>query len=292
MYFATLRPAENSVPSALAHVVAVPRERDLLPRRLLRELLERLAADELVVELHERAVAQVVRREVIVLDLLRDEAAAERRHRLVARCPRATRGSPLHLRRRCRRPAAATESSPTRACSWDRCARRRCRDAELRAGLEQRVAHGLALVPRPEQLPAGLARPCRGAARGPCGRRSSTVLMLKNLMSGIGLPVAFAMTFGGVRALHLVAVRPCAPALVHERALVALAVGVVAAGLDVELHPVQRGRTADEVELVRREVKQDRVADDVAVMVARDELLRRVDAEVVERVDAEIGEAP
>jgi hypothetical protein len=55
----------------------------------------------------------------------------------------------------------------------------------------------------------------------------------------------------------------------------------------VVLHPVQRGRAADQVEAVRRKVEQDRVADHVAVVIARDKLLRRVDAEVVERVDAE-----
>ena len=43
------------------------------------DLLERLAADELMVELHECAVAEVLGGEVVVLDVVRNEAAAERR---------------------------------------------------------------------------------------------------------------------------------------------------------------------------------------------------------------------
>jgi hypothetical protein len=66
-------------------IVAVPEERDLLARRIGRHLLERGAADEIVIELHERAVAQIVRREVVVGDALGIEAAAQRGHGFVAR---------------------------------------------------------------------------------------------------------------------------------------------------------------------------------------------------------------
>src|SRR5690606_37055577 len=69
----------------LRDVLAVPGERDLAARRLLGHLLERLAADEVVVELHERAVADLVRRDVVVLDVVRGEAAGETARRLVAR---------------------------------------------------------------------------------------------------------------------------------------------------------------------------------------------------------------
>src|SRR6185369_4829352 len=75
---------------------------------------------------------------------------------------------------------------------------------------------------------------------------TSTVLIWKNLMSGIGLH-----DLRRVRALHLITVR-LPLALVHERALVALELRVVAAGRYVVLHPVQRGRAADQIETVRR----------------------------------------
>src|SRR5215470_4973620 len=74
-------------------IFAVPRERDLLAMRLLRDLLERLAADELVVELNERPVADLVRRDVVVLDVLRDVAAGETAGGFVA-----PRGQPFAVR--------------------------------------------------------------------------------------------------------------------------------------------------------------------------------------------------
>ena len=46
--------------------------------RLACDLLQRFAADEVVVELDERAVAELVRRQVVILDIVRDEAAADR----------------------------------------------------------------------------------------------------------------------------------------------------------------------------------------------------------------------
>ena len=65
---------------------------------------------------------------------------------------------------------------------------------------------------------------------------------------------------------------------------------LVAAGLGVELDPVRRRRAADEHELVLLEVEQDAVADDVAAVAARHELLGAVDREIVEAVDREVRE--
>src|SRR5204863_2286660 len=59
-------------------------ERHLLAVWPLRLLLERRAPDEIVVELHVRPVAEVPGRQVVVLDVRRVEAAANRRLRLVA----------------------------------------------------------------------------------------------------------------------------------------------------------------------------------------------------------------
>ncbi len=67
------------------HIVAVPEKRDLLTRWVCRHLLEGSSADKVVIELHEWAIAQVVRRQVVVGDVLGVEASAERRHRFVAR---------------------------------------------------------------------------------------------------------------------------------------------------------------------------------------------------------------
>ena len=151
-------------------VVGVPGERDLAAMRLAGDLLERFAADEVVVELDERAVADLVRRHVVVLDVVRDEAAADRAGGLVARSPAATRGTSSSSRR-CRRRAAARESSPTRAC-WSR--RRASRPASARTPCRpRRSRRGSPRAPRTGPRSRGPARrPCRGAACAPCGRRS------------------------------------------------------------------------------------------------------------------------
>ena len=93
------------------------------------------------------------------------------------------------------------------------------------------------------------------------------------------------------RALHLEAVE-LATFLVHGRAFVAMERHVVVAGLGVVLNPVVRGRAADEADHVLLEVEEDRVADHVAVVVDGRELLRLVDAEVLEGVDAGRLEEP
>src|SRR5688572_7022267 len=69
----------------LRHVVPMPGEGHLLAMRLVCDLLQRFAADEVVVELDKRAVAELVRREVVILDIVRDEAAADRASGFVAR---------------------------------------------------------------------------------------------------------------------------------------------------------------------------------------------------------------
>ena len=51
--------------------------------RLIGDLLEGVTADEIVIELHVEAVAEFVRRRVVVLDILGDEAAGDRAGRLV-----------------------------------------------------------------------------------------------------------------------------------------------------------------------------------------------------------------
>src|SRR5688500_17916908 len=61
----------------LGHVVDVPGERHLAAVRLAGQFLQGFPADEVVVELDERAVAHFVRRNVVVLDVGRGEAAAD-----------------------------------------------------------------------------------------------------------------------------------------------------------------------------------------------------------------------
>ena len=176
------------------------------------DLLQRLAPDEVVVELDERPVAQLVGRQVVVLDVRWRRSCRRSSRCLRSRSPAATRGT-ASCARRCRPPAAARESSRTPAC----CSRRRAR----------RPAPGRSPC-RPRRWPRGSRRPrsygpqisSPGAPAMPCRRQRTLrplmliASMLKNLMSGSGPPLSFSSTWRGVRPLDLVAVvtsrrRPC-----------------------------------------------------------------------------------
>ena len=95
---------------------------------------------------------------------------------------------------------------------------------------------------------------------------------------------------GRVRALDLEAIVPADDRLAagdRGRSIVAGELDLPAAGLRVELHPVDGRRAADQIELVLRLAKHDHVADDVAVIAARRELLGPVGREVRKAVGRE-----
>src|SRR5581483_7532994 len=214
-------------PDRASDVLAVPGECHLPPRRLAHRL-ERIAAGEVVVVLDERAVTEVPRSRVVVLDVVRVEAAAERAGRFVP-----VAGQPLavglHL--------LAGEDGGERAGDPSRLERVRCVDAgadlaepELLAGLDDRALDLVSLLPRPEQLEPGRARHAvverahlAAGDRQPAhveeldlGQRPAGRL-LQHLQRG--------------RSLHLIAVEPAAAGRVDGGSLVALAPDVVAARL-------------------------------------------------------------
>ena len=115
--------------------------------------------------------------------------------------------------------------------------------------------------------------------------------MLKNLISGMGPPFSLSriwFAFGPWIWKRYVAADHGLAARVAGGALVARGLDVVAAGRCVELEPVGRRRAADVDQLVGRQVEQDAVADHVAVVVARREVLRAIHRELRERVEREI----
>ncbi len=69
---------------------------------------------------------------------------------------------------------------------------------------------------------------------------------------------------------------------VHETAIVTIDLYVVAAGRCMKLHPVTGGRPVDYADLMVLQAKQNRVADDVAIVVADNELFCLVTAEILE----------
>src|SRR5690606_19933356 len=274
----------------LADVVRVPRERDLLAVRLVGDLLECLTADEVVVELHERAVTDLVRRDVVVLDVGRYEAARKTARALVAvgRQPLAVRlqlVAGIDGGQRRRDPAGLERIRRVRA-------RPDLMQTEILAGLDDRGANLLALLVRAPDLESR----CSGhavtqRAHGPPRDLNRAHVEELDLLDRAAVQLLDHLP--RVRALDLVAVALANDGLAHRPGrgtIVLLDLDVVAAGRGVELDPVRRRRASDIDELVLLEMEEDAVADDVTVVRDGNVLLGLVDAEVCEAVDRRLGE--
>src|SRR5260221_3885017 len=75
---------------------------------------------------------------------------------------------------------------------------------------------------------------------------------------------------------------------VGNRSLITIYFDVVSPRLRIELHPIGYGGSTHQTHLVVLQAEQDHVANDVAVVVTRDELLRLIASEAVKRVDTEV----
>ena len=80
------------------------------------------------------------------------------------------------------------------------------------------------------------------------------------------------------------------PALIDGGSLVPFRRRLVAASLQVVLHPVVSGRTPDEIEFILVQIKENRIANHVSIMIAGDKLLGLIDLEILEAIDTQIGE--
>ena len=103
------------------------------------------------------------------------------------------------------------------------------------------------------------------------------------------LTCRLANHFHRARALDLVAIQD-GVALSIERVVVSPDAHVVAARRRVIVEPVDGRRNTDGLVLVVLEVEQDVVADHIAVVVDRHELLRHVDREVRDAIDRELAD--
>ncbi len=74
----------------------------------------------------------------------------------------------------------------------------------------------------------------------------------------------------------------------RRRTIVLPDIDVVATSFTMKLDPVCGGRSANKQQLVFGQVEQDAVTDDVAVITARNHLLRFVDLETFKRVEAKM----
>jgi hypothetical protein len=92
-----------------------------------------------------------------------------------------------------------------------------------------------------------------------------------------------------LRALHLVS-ESLSVASIDSGPLVPFRGCLIPASLQVILHPIVSGRTPHEVEFIFVEIKENRITNHIAVMIARHKLLGLIDLEVLKAVDGEIGE--
>jgi len=76
--------------------------------------------------------------------------------------------------------------------------------------------------------------------------------------------------------------------LIGGRPFVSFRRCLIPASLYAILHPIAGGRPADEIELVLRQVKKDGITDDIAIVIARDEVFCLIDFEILEAIDAQI----
>src|SRR5690606_17668209 len=272
----------------LRDVLRIPREGDLLAVRLVVNRLERLTADEAVIELHERTVADVVRRDVVILDVVRHEAAGERARGLVAVFlpPLAVRLQLLAGVDRGQRRRNPAGLERVRRVS----ARADLTQAELRTGRDDRLADLVVLLVRAPDLETGSARHAvpEGADRAAADLHRAHVEELELLDRAA---VQLLDELPRVRALDLEAIALTDDGLAHRtrrRAVVFLDLDVVAARLRVEHDPIRRRCTADVDQLVLLEVEENAVADDVAVVRDGDVLLGAIDGEVFEAVDRRV----
>src|SRR5690606_31377589 len=216
---------------------------------------------EVVVELDERAVAELPRVQVVVLDRLADERAADRAGRLV-RVGRQPLAVALQLvagvdRRQRARDPARLERVRRIGAAADR------DQAELFTRLEDLLADVVLVLVGAPDLEA------RRAGHAMAQRADGLVADLhRRHVEELELVERGAVELldhvPGARALDLEAPADALDRLAHRAARAAVVVDdldVVAAGLTVETQPVRGRRAADVHELFLVEVEDDAVAD-------------------------------
>ena len=160
-------------------------------------------------------------------------------------------------------------------------------EAELHARFEQRLQHLGALGPRAPEFEPGLA--CHAVAKH-AGRLAGDrdLAHVEELDLRRGLAGDLLDDLERVRTLQLVAVQR-GVALTCEGVVVTDELDIPIAGLDVVLDPVRK-RRGHQVVVVLAELEENAVADHVAAVVHRDQLLRATGLVRGRRVRADPGE--
>ena len=106
---------------------------------------------------------------------------------------------------------------------------------------------------------------------------------VEKLDRGEGPAVQFLNHLLGIRSLDLISVADPDDRLstgAGRRSVVLDDLYVVASGFGMELNPVSRRRPAHEHKFILFQVKEDSISDDIAIVAARNKLLRLIDAKI------------
>ena len=79
---------------------------------------------------------------------------------------------------------------------------------------------------------------------------------------------------------------------VVDRAVIAFNLHVITSRFGVKLHPIGNNRAADQDHLVGLQAERDRVANNLAIIIAGQYLLRFIPSETLEAVDRDIRQQP
>ena len=269
----------------IRHRHVVEGQRDLLAMRSRGQLLQRRASDEFVVEFDEESVTQLPGREVIVLDIVGDETPADGGLGLVVvhRQPFPVgfhflagvdggkrRGYPARFQGIRGVAAPAHQLQAMRLARLDQGGMNRGTVGPGTHQLETRLpGHA---VPQRVHFAAGDFHPTH-------------VEEFEVRCRTAGCRLDHLRRVGSLQLIAVVA--PILRIRARRRAFVVGAGHAVPADLGIEQHPIERRCPTDQIELVLRQVEQNDIADDVAIMAAGHELLGFVGNEALEAVDAE-----
>ncbi len=255
-----------------------------MPVRQILFFHQRVAADEVMVEIYDMAVAEIIGRQVIVLHVVGHHAAAQRGagFETIGRQPLTVR---LHffpgvdggkLRRD---PAGFVGHRRVGLCPAGE-------QAQVPACLEYcgpdlfRLFHGA------EQFQPRRARHAVPQATHRTARHLDLSHIEKFYLRQRP-SVRPCQDFQCIGTLYLKTVTLALPLVCHA-AVIDFHGNVIATGLGVKLDPVAGVGAVDDIDFFIFQAEQDGIADNVPVVIAHDDLFCLVSAKVIERINADV----
>lgn len=272
------------------HVFGVEHEGHLGAALLVLRLRQGVAAVEVVVEVDQASVPELVGRDVVVLDVLGEEAAVQRPLALDTEQRQLT---PVFQQVRVGVDARHRRRDPTALHARGRVGQRAHPDhAQRLPGGEQRVLHGGRVLPRADEFEPRL--PCHAVPQRP--KRAVVQLHLRGVEELRLRQRTAEGRFDQLRGQRTLDLEPeqlrVTAAAPERRGRIGAERDVVAVLLAVVLHPVLGCRHSGEYVRVLPPARQDPVGHDLSAGRDGDVLLGLPDRELGEVVRAVVGQQP